>query len=68
MVVRMDDDSEAESGPGDLGSIPPGHDVVDSWERTFRHYRLSRRRGVCQALVRFKLFVWTFNRHLLPAW
>ncbi len=23
----MDDGSEAEFGPGDVGSIPPGHDV-----------------------------------------
>ena len=27
MVVRMDDGSEAEFGPGDVGSIPPGHDA-----------------------------------------
>ena len=27
MVVRMDDGSEAELGPGDVGSIPPGHDA-----------------------------------------
>jgi len=27
IVVRMDDNSEAEFGPGDVGSIPPGHDA-----------------------------------------
>jgi hypothetical protein len=27
IVVRMDDGSEAEFGPGDMGSIPPGHDA-----------------------------------------
>ena len=27
MVVRMDDGAEAEFGPGDVGSIPPGHDA-----------------------------------------
>lgn len=27
MAVRMDDGSEAEFGPGDVGSIPPGHDA-----------------------------------------
>ncbi len=27
IVVRMDDDSEAEFGPRDVGSIPPGHDA-----------------------------------------
>jgi len=27
IVVRMDDGSEAEFGPGDVGSIPPGHDA-----------------------------------------
>jgi hypothetical protein len=27
IVVRMDDGSEAEFGPGDDGSIPPGHDA-----------------------------------------
>ena len=26
-VVRMNDGSEAEFGPGDVGSIPPGHDA-----------------------------------------
>lgn len=26
-VVRMDDGTEKEFGPGDLGSIPPGHDA-----------------------------------------
>ena len=27
ILVRMDDGSEAEFGPGDVGSIPPGHDA-----------------------------------------
>ena len=27
LVVRMDDGCEAEFGPGDMGSIAPGHDV-----------------------------------------
>ena len=27
MVVRMDDGSTAELGPGDVGVIPPGHDA-----------------------------------------
>jgi hypothetical protein len=27
LVVRMDDGSQAEFGPGDVGSIPPGHDA-----------------------------------------
>lgn len=27
MRVRMDDGSEAEFGPGDVGAIPPGHDA-----------------------------------------
>ena len=27
IVVRMDNGSEAEFGPGDVGSIPPGHDA-----------------------------------------
>ena len=27
LVTRMDDGSEAEFGPGDVGSIPPGHDA-----------------------------------------
>lgn len=27
MVVRMDDGSEAEFGPNDVGAIPPGHDA-----------------------------------------
>ena len=27
IVVRMDDGSEAEFGPDDVGSIPPGHDA-----------------------------------------
>jgi len=27
LAVRMDDGSEAEFGPGDLGVIPPGHDA-----------------------------------------
>lgn len=27
MGIRMDDGSEAEFGPGDVGSIPPGHDA-----------------------------------------
>ena len=27
MGVRMDDGSEAEFGPGDVGVIPPGHDA-----------------------------------------
>jgi len=27
IVVRMDDGSETEFGPGDVGSIPPGHDA-----------------------------------------
>ncbi|MGE5506791.1 MAG: cupin domain-containing protein [Actinomycetota bacterium] len=27
LAVRMDDGSEAEFGPGDLSSIPPGHDA-----------------------------------------
>ena len=27
IVVRMDDGSEAEFSPGDVGSIPPGHDA-----------------------------------------
>ena len=27
IVVRMDDGSEAEFGPGDVGSIPRGHDA-----------------------------------------
>jgi quercetin dioxygenase-like cupin family protein len=27
MVVRMDDGSTAEFGPGDVGVIPPGHDA-----------------------------------------
>ncbi len=27
MAVRMDDGSETEFGPGDVGHIPPGHDA-----------------------------------------
>jgi mannose-6-phosphate isomerase-like protein (cupin superfamily) len=27
MAVRMDDGSETEFGPGDVGVIPPGHDA-----------------------------------------
>ena len=27
MAVRMDDGSQAEFGPGDVGLIPPGHDA-----------------------------------------
>ena len=27
ILVRMNDGSEAEFGPGDVGSIPPGHDA-----------------------------------------
>src|SRR3954466_6740071 len=27
MGVRMDDGSEVEFGPGDVGTIPPGHDA-----------------------------------------
>jgi len=27
LVVRMDDGSEAEFGPGDIGLVPPGHDA-----------------------------------------
>ena len=27
LAVRMDDGSEAEYGPGDIGEIPPGHDA-----------------------------------------
>jgi hypothetical protein len=27
LVVRMDDGSETEFGPGDVGEIPPGHDA-----------------------------------------
>ena len=27
IVVRMDDGSETEFGPGDVGSSPPGHDA-----------------------------------------
>jgi quercetin dioxygenase-like cupin family protein len=27
MVVRMDDGAESEIGPGDVSSIPPGHDA-----------------------------------------
>ncbi len=27
MAVRMEDGSEAELGPGDVGAIPPGHDA-----------------------------------------
>jgi quercetin dioxygenase-like cupin family protein len=27
MAVRMDDGSEGEFGPGDVGVIPPGHDA-----------------------------------------
>jgi hypothetical protein len=44
IVVRMDDGSEAEFGPGDVGSIPPRARRVDSWERTFYQHRL---RGCC---------------------
>ncbi len=41
--VRMDDGTEVEYGPGDIGSIPPGHDgwtvgnepaVFIEWEET----------------------------------
>ena len=27
MVVRMDDGTESEFGPGDVGVVPPGHDA-----------------------------------------
>lgn len=27
MLIRMDDGSESEFGPGDVGRIPPGHDA-----------------------------------------
>jgi hypothetical protein len=27
LAVRMDDGSQAEFGPGDVGVIPPGHDA-----------------------------------------
>ncbi|MBV9492036.1 MAG: cupin domain-containing protein [Verrucomicrobia bacterium] len=27
MVIRMDDGSQTELGPGDVGVIPPGHDA-----------------------------------------
>jgi hypothetical protein len=27
MMVRMDDGTESEFGPGDVGTIPPGHDA-----------------------------------------
>jgi quercetin dioxygenase-like cupin family protein len=27
IMVRMDDGSEAEFGPGDVGFVPPGHDA-----------------------------------------
>lgn len=38
----MDDGSEAEFGPGDVDSIPPGARRVDSWERTFYLHRFPR--------------------------
>jgi mannose-6-phosphate isomerase-like protein (cupin superfamily) len=33
MTVRMDDGQEFEYGPGDLASIPPGHDGWDSSDK-----------------------------------
>ncbi len=42
IVVRMDDGSEAEFGPGDVGSIPPGHDAWGRWGRTIYQHRLRR--------------------------
>ena len=35
MAVRMDDGSEAEFGPGDVGTIPPGHDAWIIGNETF---------------------------------
>jgi uncharacterized cupin superfamily protein len=35
MRVRMDDGSEAEFGPGDVGSIAPGHDAWVIGEEPF---------------------------------
>jgi uncharacterized cupin superfamily protein len=35
MRVRMDDGSETEFGPGDVGSIPPGHDAWIVGEEPF---------------------------------
>jgi uncharacterized cupin superfamily protein len=35
MGVRMDDGSEIEFGPGDVGSIPPGHDAWIIGEEPF---------------------------------
>ena len=42
IVVRMDDGSEAEFGPGDVGSIPPGARRVGRWGRTVYQHRLRR--------------------------
>jgi uncharacterized cupin superfamily protein len=35
MTVRMDDGSEVEFGPGDVGVVPPGHDAWINGKDTF---------------------------------
>jgi len=44
IVVRMDDGSEAEFGPGDVGSIPPGH---DAWVLGTNHLSASTSEMLC---------------------
>jgi hypothetical protein len=65
IVVRMDDGSESEFGPGDMGSIPPGHDAwiignepfisIDFPDcRTGLQYNRSRRQPGRTGLLRRK--------------
>ena len=35
IMVRMDDGSQAEFGPGDIGFVPPGHDAWIVGDETF---------------------------------
>jgi hypothetical protein len=48
MSVRMDDGTEANFGPGDVGD-PSGPRCMDRWRRGLRGNRLPRRRNLRQA-------------------
>ena len=43
IVARMDDGSEAEFGPGDVGSIPPGHDALVRCADDSRRHNINQR-------------------------
>jgi hypothetical protein len=62
MEFRMDDGSKAEFGPGDVGSIPPGHDAWTVGNEPFvcidfqgaqctpRQVKLTRQRSLSRPL------------------